>query len=1634
MSLLTHSSTIQSLYLAFYGRPADPAGLAFWTGQLDRADGDLGAILTPFIGSAETQVRFAGETVSGQIARVYEQLFNREPDAEGLAFWVGAVEKGHATLATMSAMILQGAQGQDYDLSQLRQEAADAFTAQVEASGSAYDGYASIEAARVLVRAVTLDTKPADVASLVNAAVAFVDVATRTPAVVDAIASGGPLLAMFDTPRGLAEPVALLQTLADTAKAAAGNPNTLDSLLRGGGMTKVLEVMPAAATLQDVADALVEGGLPAAVEVVYPTPPVATPEPVPEPLPEFSMSHQNGVLTLIGTSNDAIEIDLGTNTVTRAGQPVPVPGDVVLSDVVAGAYAGDVVVKGSVARVMAAMAVPDGIDGYRIADAKAAIFGGTLDARTFASTAVRDLLDGALSVKITDVLSIRENSLVDGLVRFDLSQLDALVDTSAPELTASVDGVTQGAGDRVADFVTNVARATVKATLSGTLDKGDYVQYSVDGGRTWSVVAAGGIDDTSVEVGVDTTSNPVVQLRVVDAAGNTGAPSMGKQITYDGIAPIQTVTIDSVSQDEGEDSPDNQKADFTTNDRFATVEATLSDALKDGEYVQFSLDGGVTWTSGDMRQARQGAEVFTMPETSIEVDGVAVIVRALDVSGSPTLQIRVVDAAGNPGQSSKGQKISYDDVAATQTVTIDSISQDDGADGSADNKDDFTTNLSNVTVKATVAGALAAGDYVQYSTDGIAWTRADGIEGNKVTISGLDVTGSPTLRIRVVDAAGNAGRPASQDIVYDAAGPAADVSIEAVSQGPDDVSTTDYTTNVARATLTVELTDRLGGGERVQYSTDGRNWSDVADDKGGDDVVNIEGIDLSKGAPVSDAVGADKQTTVYVRLIDAAGNATAQPARQVITYDDSAPDVGDMAFSQVSPGANGAGLDNVTNVAMANVEFTYTGTGLKPEEGERYQWSTDGETWHASSPEAGGVAIDVFAATRTVRVTGLDLSKGAPAGDESGNLLTTVYLRSIDAAGNKSAPVSKQIVYDHGAAAPSLSLTTDSKGENVGTAADAITNVGTYTLKGVETGAKVEYSLDGESGWTDWGDDGLPARQGENSFWVRQTDKAGNTSAKSHIAFTFDDVKPDAPVIALASDTGVGGDGITNSAKVNISGLEGGKTIWEYSLDSGKTWTAGGLAGQDGTAVLDLTGRGDGAKEVLVRQVDVAGNEGAALEALTFTVDTKAPAGRFSFAGVEGGTDALSKVTGLAKAAVSFHYDAVLGAGDLFEYRLDGGSWLALDGEAYDPVTGFLSIDVDFSARDHEVEVRVADVSGNAGVPFAMSIDSTVNDGPTGPESMLTGMLVILRDGAPKIILSSTPNAVVSLADKTAFTLESMSTGAPVPVGSHYFDGPALQLEYAIMTLAAMPDTGLYRLGWKDGSFKTANDGYLGEGHALFAGGRTGNLIVEGFEAKQALSTLQDVHEAGSTRMNTAFIGASGVDVTIRTGGGNDVVADNGSKLTVIYDQFIGGTGGYDLILGFDSGDDRIGLEGFATALVDDNTNGELLWATASGTKLVLDRNVEAVKVTTSGFLSTQAINADIGLTVATLNAALGVGALRSGDDLLILAGEEDHGILYYYKEASGNGMIDFGELTTVFAFADGAIDTGDIVLVGIPA
>ncbi|MFO0864204.1 MAG: hypothetical protein U0744_06035 [Gemmataceae bacterium] len=134
------------------------------------------------------------------------------------------------------------------------------------------------------------------------------------------------------------------------------------------------------------------------------------------------------------------------------------------------------------------------------------------------------------------------------------------------------------------------------------------------------------------------------------------------------------------------------------------------------------------------------------------------------------------------------------------------------------------------------------------------------------------------------------------------------------------------------------------------------------------------------------------------------------------------------------------------------------------------------------------------------------------------------------------------------------------------------------TLTGVESGASVEYSIDGGTTW-------LPtftATEGANSVEVRQTDVAGNVSIASiAFAFTLDTTVPAAPTVALTADTGFSGaDKITSNGALTLTGVESGATV-QYSIDGGTTWTG------SFTPV-------EGANSVQVRQTDIAGNPGLA--------------------------------------------------------------------------------------------------------------------------------------------------------------------------------------------------------------------------------------------------------------------------------------------------------------------------------------------------------------------------------------------------------------------------------------------------------
>ena len=84
------TAQIQQLYVAYLGRAADKAGLDYWSQQLnaDKPVLTLENLRANFVNEqAEYKDAFAGLSRSDTVVKIYNNLFGRAPDAEGLAYW-----------------------------------------------------------------------------------------------------------------------------------------------------------------------------------------------------------------------------------------------------------------------------------------------------------------------------------------------------------------------------------------------------------------------------------------------------------------------------------------------------------------------------------------------------------------------------------------------------------------------------------------------------------------------------------------------------------------------------------------------------------------------------------------------------------------------------------------------------------------------------------------------------------------------------------------------------------------------------------------------------------------------------------------------------------------------------------------------------------------------------------------------------------------------------------------------------------------------------------------------------------------------------------------------------------------------------------------------------------------------------------------------------------------------------------------------------------------------------------------------------------------------------------------------------------------------------------------------------------
>lgn len=160
MATSAQINSLTSLYVGYFDRAPDPAGLQAWINAIDAGIG-IKTIAGNFADSAEAKDLYPYLETPGLVTpatfvgSIYVNLFNRPAETAGLDFWVAALESGAISPEEMILEIIGGAQGSDQTILNNKIEAGR-FFAETAASASGYDY--DIADAKSAIDGVTADT------------------------------------------------------------------------------------------------------------------------------------------------------------------------------------------------------------------------------------------------------------------------------------------------------------------------------------------------------------------------------------------------------------------------------------------------------------------------------------------------------------------------------------------------------------------------------------------------------------------------------------------------------------------------------------------------------------------------------------------------------------------------------------------------------------------------------------------------------------------------------------------------------------------------------------------------------------------------------------------------------------------------------------------------------------------------------------------------------------------------------------------------------------------------------------------------------------------------------------------------------------------------------------------------------------------------------------------------------------------------------------------------------------------------------------------------------------------------------------------------------------------------------------
>jgi len=140
------SQDIQKLYTATFDRVPDRAGVDYWL----NSGLAIEEVAQSFFDQKEMQTKYPDGLPQEEFVKsVYQNLFNREPDSDGLNYWIKELNSENITLGNFILAVINGAKGDDITILNKKSQVSENFL----------NGEITEEEAKVALKAIGDESK-----------------------------------------------------------------------------------------------------------------------------------------------------------------------------------------------------------------------------------------------------------------------------------------------------------------------------------------------------------------------------------------------------------------------------------------------------------------------------------------------------------------------------------------------------------------------------------------------------------------------------------------------------------------------------------------------------------------------------------------------------------------------------------------------------------------------------------------------------------------------------------------------------------------------------------------------------------------------------------------------------------------------------------------------------------------------------------------------------------------------------------------------------------------------------------------------------------------------------------------------------------------------------------------------------------------------------------------------------------------------------------------------------------------------------------------------------------------------------------------------------------------------------------